>query len=212
MFDNAKPFIGSVAAVQRNNRYGLINMQRKMVAPFDYTSLNCIDNDGILYNAKKGAKYGLIDSNNHVVIPFDYDGDFEYINNNCFVAKKDGYFGLINIIQRKLVPFNFIECSMKLKEKKLIVFKSKENTKNRYQIYNTFGDKRNDQGYQYIDYFYGDRSKVQRNEKYGFIDASGYEVIPCEYDEVGNWSKDKCKVKKDGKKFYIDKTGQKVKK
>ncbi len=212
MFEDAKPFIGSVAAVQRDNWCGLINMQRKMVAPFDYSALNCIDNDGILYNAKKGSKYGIIDSNNHMVIPFDYEGDFVYINNNCFIAKQDGYFGLINIIQRKMTAFNFIGYSLKLKSKNLIIFKAKENIQNSYNIYNTFGDKRNDQGYQYIDHYEGDRCKVQRNKKWGFIDASGYEVIPCEYDEVSYFINGKSQVKKDGKKFYIDKTGQKVKK
>lgn len=212
MFDNASPFIGTVAAVQKGYWYGLINKQRKTVAPFDYNFLDCIDNDGILYNARKGFKNGIIDSNNHIVIPFDYEADFVYINNNCFIAKQDGYYGLINIIQRKLVPFNFYQYSMKLKDKNLIIFTSKETTKNPYQIYNTFGDKRNDQGYQYIDYFYGDRCRVRRNDKYGFIDASGYEVVPCEYDAVGIFIGGKSEVKKEGKKFYIDKTGQKVKK
>ncbi len=210
MFDGAKPFRGTVAAVQKGYWYGLINMQRKTVAPFDYSYLNCIDNN-VLYTAKKGAKFGIIDSNNHIVIPFDYESEFVYINNNCFIAKQDGYFGLINIVQRKLVPFNFSEYDLSLKDKNLIVFKSKVDTKNPYHIYNAFGDKRDEQGYEQISFFLNDRCKVKCNGKYGFIDASGYEVIPCQYDEVGYFISNKSRVKKEGKKFYIDKTGQKVK-
>ena len=212
IFDNAQPFRGSVAAVQKGDWYGLINKQIKTVAPFEYSSLTCIDEDGLLYSAKKGNKYGLIDSSNHIVFPFEYDGDFIYINNNCFIARKNALYGLINIIQRTLVPFEYYSYDVSLINKNLIIFHVMQNSPNPYYIYNTFGDKRNDQGYQAISYFIADRCRVKRNEKYGFIDASGYEVIPCEYDEVSLFFNGKSEVKKDGKKFYINETGQKVKK
>ncbi|MDZ4758074.1 MAG: WG repeat-containing protein [Bacteroidota bacterium] len=211
MFDNAKPFIVSAAAVQKGFWYGLINKQRMTIVPFDYSDLNCIDQNGLLYSAKKNSTFGIIDSNNHTVIPFDYEADFGMINSNCFVAKRDGYFGLINIVQRKLVPFNYKEYDLSLKSKNLIVFKVKEDTKNPYQIFNTFGDKRNDEGYQTVYYFYGDRCQVKRNEKYGLIDESGYEVVPCQYDAIGYLNTEGTyQVTKGIEKFFIDKTGQKV--
>jgi hypothetical protein len=48
-----------------------------------------------------------------------------------------------------------------------------------------------------------------RNEKAGFIDKTGKEVIPCIYDRAGNFSEGLAAVrKKDGKVGYVDKTGK----
>lgn len=52
--------------------------------------------------------------------------------------------------------------------------------------------------------------------KWGFVDTTGELVIPIQYDEIGNFlsrgfSNGKVKVKKDGREFYIDKTGKEVK-
>ena len=57
---------------------------------------------------------------------------------------------------------------------------------------------------------------MYRDNKLGFINNKGVEIIPCIYDfePMGNfdWFIDgKAKVKKDGRTFYIDKTGKEVK-
>ena len=50
-------------------------------------------------------------------------------------------------------------------------------------------------------------SWVKLNDKYGFVDKSGVEVIPCKYDDVGSFSGVRAPVELNGKKGYVNKTG-----
>ena len=45
---------------------------------------------------------------------------------------------------------------------------------------------------------------------YGFVDKNGKEVIPLIYDHAEEFKDGKAGVKKDGKEFFIDKTGKPV--
>lgn len=53
--------------------------------------------------------------------------------------------------------------------------------------------------------------KVQLDNKLGYVSATtGKEVIAVNYDEAGHFSNGKALVKKDGREFYIDKTGKEI--
>ena len=49
-----------------------------------------------------------------------------------------------------------------------------------------------------------------KNDKYGYIDKQGNEVIPCKYDYAGGFRDGITTVKKNGKYGYIDKQGNEV--
>lgn len=49
---------------------------------------------------------------------------------------------------------------------------------------------------------------VKSDIGWGFIDPTGNEVIPCQYEQVGNFSDDMATVKLNGKWSFIDKTGK----
>ena len=51
---------------------------------------------------------------------------------------------------------------------------------------------------------------VEKDDKSGFIDKEGREVIPCMYDAAGSFSEGLAYVKKDDKWGYIDKTGREI--
>ena len=52
--------------------------------------------------------------------------------------------------------------------------------------------------------------RVRRNGKYGYVDKSGHEVIPCKYDYAGNFREGLAIFEKDDKWGYIDKKGREV--
>ena len=64
--------------------------------------------------------------------------------------------------------------------------------------------------YDYINHFYEGLAYVEKDGKYGFIDKTGKEIIPCIYDYVSYFNEGLSKVKKDGKYGFIDKTGKNV--
>ncbi len=51
---------------------------------------------------------------------------------------------------------------------------------------------------------------VMKNDKYGFCDSTGKEVIPCLYDDPSNFREGVADVKKDGMIGFIDKTGKEL--
>lgn len=56
----------------------------------------------------------------------------------------------------------------------------------------------------------GDIVLVEENGKYGYIDAAGKLVIPCEWEEADSFSEGFARVGKDGKYGYIDTAGRLV--
>jgi len=52
---------------------------------------------------------------------------------------------------------------------------------------------------------------VMKNDKWGYIDKTGKQVIQLKYDYAEDFKNGKAKVKLDGEEFYIDKKGKKVK-
>ena len=49
-----------------------------------------------------------------------------------------------------------------------------------------------------------------RDERYGYINEEGKEIIPCIYEEVEDFSEGLASVKKDGKWGYINKDGKEI--
>jgi hypothetical protein len=52
--------------------------------------------------------------------------------------------------------------------------------------------------------------KINKNDKWGFADRNGKEVVPPIYDEVYSYKEDLCCVEKDGLFGYIDREGKEV--
>ena len=58
--------------------------------------------------------------------------------------------------------------------------------------------------------FHGGLAIVKKNNKYGYINKLGKEVIPCQYDEVFDFNEDLAVVRKNNKYGYINKLGRVV--
>ncbi len=52
------------------------------------------------------------------------------------------------------------------------------------------------------------KNETARSRTYGFIDKTGKEVIPCEYDRVSDFSEWVCAVRKDGAYYFINQQGK----
>ena len=51
---------------------------------------------------------------------------------------------------------------------------------------------------------------IELNGKYGFLDKTGKEVVPCKYDDIGGFSEGLVRVCINGKWGVINKTGKVV--
>lgn len=61
-------------------------------------------------------------------------------------------------------------------------------------------------GYEMLTQTYGGYMRMQRDEKWGLLDAMGREIIPAEYDAIKFFGENElAPVQKDGKWYYVDK-------
>ena len=56
--------------------------------------------------------------------------------------------------------------------------------------------------------FYKGLARVKQDNKWGYIDKTGKEVIPCKYDVAIFFSEGLARIKLNGEYSYIDKTGK----
>lgn len=64
--------------------------------------------------------------------------------------------------------------------------------------------------YNYVQGFKEGLAVVESNRKYGFINKTGKEVIPCKYEYARDFKEGLAQVKLDGKWRLVDKTGREV--
>lgn len=149
--------------VKRNGMLGFINSKGIEVYPCKYETVKYVETGwfetSYLLYVKEDGHLGIIDTNRGIeLIPCEYRR-LEYLKNNLIIAVKMDYsYGIYNNKGDVVVPFGF---------------------------YDEIGSyhRKNSKYYKY--YFNkGGLCRVYKNEKFGFINAKGAEIIPCQYDKV----------------------------
>jgi hypothetical protein len=150
----------------------------------------------------KDKKFGFIDANQKVVIAPKYEMAYDFNSDGLVVVKKDGKFGCIDTKENVIIAFKY---------DKLFKF---VNHVSPYIQGNGTGLIRDDgtlltkpvytKIYKQKEGYY----LTVNNDKYGFLDLNGTEVIPFIYDKAEGFKGGKAKIIKDGRSGYIDKTGK----
>jgi hypothetical protein len=190
-----------LVAVQ-NKKFGLItNKNKVLIKPeYDFLSLALKKADKLLWKARKEGKWGIIDSKNQIIVPFnfskieDFSGSFAIVwqGNKIGVVSEKG-----DILFQ---PQNFnadVEMATFTKSGLIRVGAEKIEDKNSKQILykkNGFITKEGtwvvEPLYAYIqdfDKIFIEKKGVtlmQKNEKFGYLDATGKEVVKAEFDEI----------------------------
>lgn len=149
-------FANGLALVSTSDFSGYINTQLKEIITFN--------SDYRLENFYCGRakiflknKYGFINEKGNVIIPIEYDNASNFTNNIAAVYKKNN-----------VIKYGFIDLNGKLV------------SEIKYE-----GTSDLDRGNSKEIYFNG-RIPVYYNNKYGFINYQGIEVIPCSYDKISS--------------------------
>ena len=190
------PFEKSVLKYKKNNKYGLISLENKIITKPIYDSIKAINyNEGMLL-VEENAKYGAINIKGKVIIKPEYDQITvdNYYNSETmykasgFIVKKkveDSYkYGYINSNGKVLLDTQYTEISrineiIDDKNIFLLVFKNGQAgiVKNNKTILN----------YEYEDISYNAYNNmfvIQRNAKSGIADIKGKIIIQPEYDSI----------------------------
>lgn len=113
-FDEINMFEGdSITYAKKNGKYGLISGIGKTIFPFEYRNI-ITDNDWEYYIITKDTLCGVIEKiSNKVILPFEYESiePCFYDQNNRFIVKKNGLFGIVTKDRKIIIPNEYDEIS-----------------------------------------------------------------------------------------------------
>lgn len=171
-------------AVTKDGMYGVIDENKNWVVKPIYTDISEISGSRDKLMVKDETNWGVINYRGRELISMDYE--VMYIRPLCgsLIAKKtNGFFGMVNFYNETVVDFIYDEL--------------------RYSIdYDTSYNE-----------FQADVVLIaaKKNGKWGFVDSTGVQILPFEYDDVsGGFTQDLVGVKKDSLWGYMDRTGKLV--
>lgn len=96
-----------LAIVRSDNMYGAINRFGEIILPVEYPSLVLKDGDILVCNDTTFDSLGrTVVSNGSLTVPInDCYKSARLLDNNLIVAKKDDYWGCVNLSMREILPF-----------------------------------------------------------------------------------------------------------
>lgn len=183
---------------------GFKNKQGEIVIPAKYSYPDSF-NDGLLTTHING-KYGGIDINGRVVVPFKYDNITSFYKGYAAV-QLDNTVQIIDVTGKEVKKLKYTILGW---DKDDIVNVGLDDKFGR--IYIATGQEIIPPIYQGMPRFiygYGFITRVQLNDKWGFIDKLGNVIVPIEYDEA-SYSRGKLVASKNQENSYFDKTGEPI--
>jgi hypothetical protein len=180
-----------------------------------------------LWPVKQGEKWGFIDKTGRLIIPFKFDGAKAFSEGLAAVKVKEKV-GYIDETGKFVIPPRFISGYPFSGRLALVILRSFGKDRKDIIEMNQLGyvDRSGklviqlkealDSKSLRISYQDGDLTcsegmvRVQQNDKVGFMDKAGRQVIPPRYDEAGPFSEGLAAVKLGGKYGYLDRFGKEV--
>lgn len=163
------------------NKYGLIDIEEKIILPFEYDDIWGQQNGSINYiNLENNDFRGVADVNAKIVVPVVYESIYFPRNDSLIIAKHKSKYGLINMNNEILLPFEYANitsfedsCFLIKKRGKMGLY-SKQDGLILHPKYEDI------QSYSFGKFRY----KIKANGLYGLTDKFGNILVPCEYDVI----------------------------
>lgn len=208
--------VQDVIIVQKGMLYGIMDKDGKVLLPLSHNEFD-VSRGGIIIS--RTTSYNLINQKGNIISTHPYMAIINDDMINFFQPNSDGklYIGIMDksgkiFLDPIYSTTNEIKTFENGDEKETRFFLISRDDKT-FAIFDIKSKKiitpfiyENDR---YL-YFQEGLLSVKLNDKYGFIDENGKEVIKPIYDYAYGFDAGLAKVKKDGEWFYIDKTGKRV--
>lgn len=200
--------LGGYAKVERNGKWGIIDMEANMLIPIIYDQ---IDNFSEGYaKVTLNGKNGYVSTDAKIILPIEYDQAGNFKNGKVEVSK-NGKWGMINHKGEEIIPLKYDQIRFTNNEN-IIIVAEKSNQKLQYGFLDlrTNGEQKiNTNRYSSVSsVFISGLLEVAANGKKGFINQDGEEVISTEYDDVGTTEEEPIAVRKGEKWGFVNKAGK----
>ncbi|NOT75677.1 MAG: WG repeat-containing protein [Cyclobacteriaceae bacterium] len=137
------------------------------------------NNEG-LYRITLNNKSGLVSDILQPRWPLDYDY-IGPVNDQQAIVKKDGKFGLLRLNQTAVIPIAFDSLCT---QQGFVRTMKKSGGKSSWELYDTFGIRKTNKSYDFMDRFNGKFFPVKNRGHWGAVDRYGKEQIACVYDSL----------------------------
>jgi hypothetical protein len=213
-FEEISSFEGNnVSIAKKDGFYGLISSYGSVKLPFEYKNITSYKNWDY-YILQKGKSYGVINKKSlQEIFPTEYqDVEQCFYDENRFIVKKNGYYGIITRKKEVIVPFEYDEISnwVEYGPKEHFVIKN-----GKHGLISREGKVVIPTDYDKIFVDNGLLIKVQVNGLYGTINWKNEIVHPVEYQNIyWEWPYltgrplDTIYINKTGKYFATDTNGK----
>lgn len=195
----------STAVYTNNNKFGLININGKIVTQPIY-DLIYGDKDSKNWLVSNNRKYGVIDSKGHEVIPLVHD-EIQYVVNekDPVPVKKGNKFGYI-YNSKEVIPFIY-DAALPFKDG--IARVKKDNKYHYIDVQNkVICSFQHDGGWNGRVYFSYDLSVFKLKGKYGYINKKGEIVIEPIYQKANNFKEGIALIQKNDLFGFINTKGE----
>jgi len=158
---------------------------------------------------ERDGKFGYVDSTGRVAVKAQYDLAKDFSNGMGYVSK-NGKWGYIDRTGKVIIPIKYDYIYGYVWDFGKTWAVVEQNGKRGF--INKEGYTRGQIDYDEVPYGInnfqkGDYELVRKGDKYGVINHDYVQIIPCHYDEIGQYSGEFCSVKASGRWGYVDRTG-----
>ena len=203
--ETQREYLYFLAVVQRAGKYGAVDTLGHVVAQPIYEELQPIN--GLVIAAQKSGKWGLLSlKDGRMVLPFEYDGLKEHYGlNGCIEVTVGKAIGLRSADgQRELIPPAYQSLRV-LPLSTGAIITAKQDTRTR--LLGTLGQIITEVDYDDLQ-AEGERIRVEKDGKRGWLTAQGTVMIPPAYDESSEWRAGRCVVSQGNMKGVINADGK----
>lgn len=108
--NNQVSYISNVLKVQKDGKYGLINLEGKELQPCQYDEVSSLQGIQDIIKVQKDGKYGLVNAEGKEIVSIQY-ADIQGLdkdNTSNFIVMNDaGKYGIVNNNNENVVPTNY---------------------------------------------------------------------------------------------------------
>ena len=175
-------FENNVLKVQKDSKYGLINLDGKELLNCEYDDIYALKGVKDSIVLVKEGKLGLVNDKGQSIIPVEYssiEALKEDFKDAYLVKNTENLYGVIGLSGAKMLDNKYEEVKFL---SSVDIYAVKEN--DTWEIVNTKGEVlQTSEGEEYT-FTKGDNVIVKKDDKFGIEKTSGESVVPVEYDNL----------------------------
>ena len=196
----------NVLKVEKDGKYGLINLDGNEILSCDYNSIDTIKGVKNSILVQKDGLYGLVNTSGNIVIDVSYAEISALTNdytNGYIVKNSDGNFGIIGTNKEQILDCKYEDIKHVFGNDMYVV---KEN--GIWKVINKSGDQNIDINYENVKSINGENMVVVNKGQYGIAGIDKTEKVKIEYQDIEYVFSDYYIAKKNNKYGIINSNGE----